>query len=54
MTRDVTQIISEVPATVEALTGIDLMGAISGLAGIKSSESTDKEAAEAPKSEKSE
>lgn len=54
VTRDVTQIISEVPATVEALTGIDLMGAISGLAGIKSSESTDKEAAEAPKSEKSE
>jgi flotillin len=39
VTRDVTQVIAEVPATIEALTGLDLMGAIGNLAGLKKSES---------------
>lgn len=39
VTRDVTQVIAEVPATIEALTGLDLMGAIGNLAGLKKSDS---------------
>lgn len=43
VTRDVTQVIAEVPATIEALTGLDLMGAIGNLAGLKKSESETEE-----------
>ncbi len=35
VTQDVTNIIAQVPATIEALTGMDLMGAISNLPGLK-------------------
>lgn len=35
ITQDVTNIIAQVPATIEALTGMDLMGAISQLPGLK-------------------
>ncbi len=35
VTQDVTNIIAQVPATVEALTGMDLIGAISHLPGLK-------------------
>lgn len=35
ITQDVTNIIAQVPATIEALTGMDLMGAISSLPGLK-------------------
>ena len=46
VTKDVTQIISEVPATIEALTGIDLLGAISSLADVKTVEEKEAEASE--------
>ena len=36
VTQDVTNIIAQVPATVEALTGIDLLQAIGNLTGMKS------------------
>ncbi|RMG98173.1 MAG: flotillin family protein, partial [Chloroflexi bacterium] len=35
ITQDITNIMAQVPATVEALTGMDLMGAISSLPGLK-------------------
>ncbi len=35
ITQDVTNIIAQVPATIEALTGMDLMGAIGNLPGLK-------------------
>ena len=35
ITQDVTNIIAQVPATVEALTGMDLLGTISNLGGLK-------------------
>jgi flotillin len=35
ITQDVTNIIAQIPATIEALTGMDLMGAISNLPGLK-------------------
>jgi flotillin len=35
VTQDVTNIIAQVPATIEALTGMDLMGAIGNLPGLK-------------------
>jgi flotillin len=41
ITRDVTDIISQVPATIEALTGLDLMGAIGNLPGLKEVEEND-------------
>jgi flotillin len=40
ITKDITNIIAQVPATIEALTGMDLMGAISNLGGLKASSST--------------
>jgi flotillin len=36
ITQDVANIIAQVPATVEALTGVDIVGAIKDLPGIKS------------------
>jgi flotillin len=49
ITQDVTNIIAQVPATIEALTGLDLMGAIGNLPGLKDTPESDggKEAAEA-------
>ncbi len=35
ITQDVTNIIAQVPATIEALTGMDLMGAVGNLPGLK-------------------
>ncbi|MCO5187732.1 MAG: SPFH domain-containing protein [Anaerolineae bacterium] len=35
ITKDVTNMMAEMPATIEALTGIDLMGTISSLPGVK-------------------
>ena len=35
ITQDVTNIVAQVPATIEALTGIDLMAAIQDLTGLK-------------------
>jgi flotillin len=46
ITQDVTNIISQVPATIEALTGMDLMGAIGNLPGLKSNVKTEDIAAE--------
>lgn len=40
ITQDVTNIIAQVPATVEALTGMDLMGAIRDLPGLKPTKAT--------------
>jgi flotillin len=37
ITQDVTDIIAQVPATIEALTGMDLLGAIGNLPGLKES-----------------
>jgi flotillin len=41
VTQDVTNIIAQVPATIEALTGMDLMGAIGHLPGLKSNVETE-------------
>lgn len=41
ITQDVTNIIAQVPTTVEALTGMDLVGAIGNLAGFKPNEARD-------------
>ena len=43
VTQDVTNIIAQVPATIEALTGMDLMGAISNLGGLKENETEEAE-----------
>lgn len=43
LTKDVTNIIAQVPATVEALTGLDIVEAIGNLQGLKESKNTDKE-----------
>ena len=43
MTNDVTNIIAQLPAVVEALTGIDLLGTLKSLPAIKS---TDAQASE--------
>ena len=43
LTHDVTNIIAQVPATIEALTGIDLTEALSNLPGIRAAEGRDKE-----------
>jgi hypothetical protein len=40
ITADITNIVAQVPATVEALTGIDLMGALRELPGIGASGSS--------------
>lgn len=40
ITKDVTNIISQVPATVEALTGVNLMDALGNLRGVKESPTT--------------
>ncbi len=41
VTQDVTNIIAQVPATIEALTGMDLMGAIGNLPGLKDTTPTE-------------
>lgn len=41
ITRDVTDIIAQMPAAVEALTGIDVLGSLQGLSSLKSSERRD-------------
>jgi flotillin len=41
ITQDVTDIIAQVPATIEALTGMDLMGAIGNLPGLKRNVATE-------------
>jgi flotillin len=38
ITKDITNIISQVPATVEALTGVNLMDALGNLRGVKQSD----------------
>lgn len=43
ITKDVTNMIAEVPATIEALTGIDLMGTIRTLPGVKTADEVDQE-----------
>ena len=46
VTQDVTNIIAQVPATIEALTGVDLMGALQELPGIKKAEGDDQAASD--------
>lgn len=46
LTQDVTNIIAQVPATVEALTGMDVMSAISELPGLKQQQAEDIEVTE--------
>jgi hypothetical protein len=41
VTQDVTNIIAQVPSTIEALTGMDLLGAIGNLPGLKRSAETE-------------
>jgi flotillin len=47
VTQDVTNIIAQVPATVEALTGMDLMSALGNLAGFKPESDTSEDNEEA-------
>jgi flotillin len=43
ITQDVTNIIAQVPATIEALTGMDILGTISNLGGVKQSNGQEKD-----------
>jgi len=52
VTRDVTKVIAELPAVVEALTGIDILGTLKGLQGIKTTEEPKEQ--EAPQASPSE
>lgn len=47
ITKDVTNIMAEMPATIEALTGIDLMGTIRSLPGVKTLDQVEAEEAAA-------
>jgi flotillin len=52
ITQDVTNIIAQVPATIEALTGLDLTGAIGNLPGLKKTVDGDGQAEKVAKSSK--
>jgi flotillin len=52
ITQDVSNIIAQVPATVEALTGIDLIAAVENLPGFKDAAAKREEAKEVPVEEK--
>jgi flotillin len=52
LTQDVTNIIAQVPATIEALTGMDLMGAIGNLPGLKKTVDGDGQAEKVAKGSK--
>jgi len=51
ITKDVTNIIAQVPATIEALTGIDLMAAIQDLTGLKPVENDEQPAEDSEEAE---
>ena len=43
LTRDVTNVVSQLPAVIEALTGIDILGTLKNLKGVKTTEELDAE-----------
>ncbi len=54
ITRDVTDIIAQVPATIEALTGLDLLGAIGNLGALKNADEDESDGGETAVSPNSE
>ena len=48
MTKDISNIIAQVPATVEALTGVDLIETIRNLPGVRTADQSEEEPPETP------
>ena len=43
MTRDVTNVVSQLPVVIEALTGIDILGTLKNLKGVRTTDGQDAE-----------